>query len=276
MDARRILLLAVVAARKAGALVVPFFDRGLVKLLELAEKDLEAAKGGLKVVLGPMVGQAVLRRIDAAADAQALRKLADDFGFASYFEAGRQDKDITDALLDEALPAEAQAQLAPAEVVSWLVDDKSGWWREDGNVVHLAEVVEGVLEADQSLRGDLVTALDPEVVFQHMVESGDDNVKTKFVRFAAGLRVGAKNSAVFDGKLLAAFTVEELVRHTPTPDAVWDFCRDGLRVAVKPATPTEPLPPALVTCGACGNRYPAGTASCECGQALSAQAAAVG
>lgn len=263
----RLKTVAAEAARAAGVGVADFFpDLDLV--LQLAETDLEVAKGVLRKVIEPMVGPAVLRKIEAAASANELRGLAEKFGFASYFEAGRESDDISDGLLAEALSAEAQALLPDEAVLPWLLEDSSGWWRKEENAGHFAEVVGALLEHDQALRSEFVSTLDLEAVFTGM--AGEEELLGKLARFSAGLRAGVKGSAVFDGKLLEAFTVEELVRHADA-DSVWtDFCCDALRSAAE-STTSKPAPPTLVTCAACGARAQHGAKHCpDCGQALAA------
>lgn len=266
---------AVRASRAAGVGVTHFFEEGLGFMHELDEADLDAGKRARVKVLEPMVGPAVLRKIEAAASASVLHDLESQFSFESFFSAGRESGDITDDLLASSLPVEAQVLLPADLVIPWLVEDESGWWQEETNVGHLAEVVSGLLEHDQSLRSDFVTAIDLEAVFEKMMAAGPDMTR-KLARFAASLRAGVKGGTVFDGRLLDVFTVEELVGHADA-GAVWDFCRDALRKAAESATRSAAEggePPRLVTCK-CGGRAAFGTKFCPaCGEMLRTEAPA--
>lgn len=263
MDASRILSVAVVAARRASASVLPLFKDGIKVFYRLAEQDLEGAETGLKTALEPMLGPAVLAKIYEQPDLTALQRYCDKLVFENYFELGRSEGNIPDELLAQALPAEALAKLPAPDVMAWLAEDESRWWAERENAPHLASVVAGVLEGEQALRSEFIAALNLEEVFKELMEQAE--TASKLARFAASLRSGVKTPAAYDTLLFRAFSVEELVSHAD-PDAVWEFCRDTLRQAV--ASSETPVG----TCSSCGTEGPVGTDCPSCGTEIAAPA----
>lgn len=272
MDASRILLTGLVATNKVKGRAPALLGHELKKLLVLLDgPHFEAAKAASVRIAAPVLGPPVVHQLGVATDAAEFRARCERFAVENCVAAGVDSGDIPDTLWNEAVPPELQVLLPVGDVAALLIDDKSGWWRDVANIAHLAEVADGLLAEDPKLRGDLANALDLEQNLEKMTT--DAALAPKLAAFCAGLRAGVRNSDAFDEKLLKAFTVVELVR-CADPDAVWGFCKDGLRLAARAAAtqtdPTaEPPPMKLVTCLACGVRAQSGTKQCTgCGQPL--------
>lgn len=276
MDASRILLTGLIATNKVAGRAPLLLGHSLKKLLGLINdpEHFEAGKAAAVKIATPVLGPPVVRQLAAAANGAEFCERCERFAVENCVASGVESGDISDALWNEAVPPELQMLLPVGDIVALLIDDTSGWWRDAVNAAHLAEVADGLLVDDPSLRGDLANALDLEQNFEKM--AADPELAPKLAAFCAGLRAGVRNSDAFDAKLFAAFTVAELV-NCADPDMVWGFCQDGLRLAARAvATKTEPpapAPTAIVTCNACGARYTDGRTSCDCGQPLTASAA---
>lgn len=279
MDASQILLTGLVATNKVAGRAPELLGRKLTKLLALLDDPVrfEAIKAAVVKIATPVLGTPVVRQLGAASKADEFRERCEYFAVGNCVDSGVESDDIPDALWNEAVPPEVQVLFPVSDVVALLIDDESGWWRDAANSAHLAEVADGLLADDPGLRGDFANAVDLDQNFEKM--AADGVLASKLAAFCAGLRAGVRSSDAFDAKLFAVFTVAELVRCADA-DAVWGFCKDGLRLAARAvATKTEPpapAPTAIVTCVACGARYTDGRPFCECGQVLGASAAVAG